>query len=452
MVEKSSAASIVAFAGRCGLRIEAFQRRIVRAIAGGPREIVVLLPRGNGKTALLGLIALRHLVTTEDAHVVVVASSRQQAEHLFAYAQRYARALRDPHIVHRYLQLRWAADPDQPKIYTRSLEVWAADANRLHGLTYSLAIVDELQAHQDDGVYVAMLSGLHKRPGAQLVTISTAGQGADSPLGVLRARALALPSVTRRGAVTEAVGPSLTMLAWELDDDADVDDARQVKRVNPASWVTIEQLRHQREALPDLAYRRFIANQWTERAGHWLPPGAWQAIVDEPEITPGERVWAGVRVGGQSTTTAVAWVTETLHVGVATFTGQDGVPEAGETVRRLAGMFQLAEVALDPWNAVQLAAELERDGLVVVGVPQTDARMVPASERLYRVVVERRLSVPDDPALSKAAADAVARQSRRGWRIDRPSHVEDINALVALAVAVDAAENEQPATELLGWL
>jgi phage terminase large subunit-like protein len=110
-----------------------------------------------------------------------------------------------------------------------------------------------------------MASALHKRPGAQLVVISTAGQGADSPLGALRARALALPSVKRSGSVTDARGPSLRMLAWELDDDADVDDARILKRVNPASRITVEQLRHAREALPDLAYRR-VRRQQVDRA------------------------------------------------------------------------------------------------------------------------------------------------------------------------------------------
>src|SRR3954447_7879420 len=95
IVAKPRAVEIEAFAELCGLELEAFQRRIMRAVAAGEREVVVLLPRGNGKTALMALIALRHLVTVEDARVVVVASSRQQAEHLFGYAQRFARELQD---------------------------------------------------------------------------------------------------------------------------------------------------------------------------------------------------------------------------------------------------------------------------------------------------------------------------------------------------------------------
>ena len=309
-------ADIEDFADVCGLELEPFQRRILRAIASGTREVVVLLPRGNGKTALLALVALHQLVTVEDAKVVAVAASRQQAEHLFNYALRYASELGDPHVVPRYHVLRWCPQPAREKVWTRSLEVWASDARKLHGLTYSLAIVDELQAHADASVYVAMASALHKRPGAQLVTISTAGQGTDSPLGQLRARALALPEVKRRGAVTDARGPGLRFLEWTLDADADVSRARVVKRANPASWITLEAIAHARAGLPDLAFRRFVANQWTARASHWLPPGAWQQCVTSPTIEAGEPVFVGVDVGGQRSATAVAWVTDDLRGGL----------------------------------------------------------------------------------------------------------------------------------------
>ena len=78
-----------------------------------------------------------------------------------------------------------------------------------------------------------------------------------------------------------------------------MDNPRVVKRANPASWVTVDQLRATRESLPDLAHRRFVANQWTERAGHWLPPGAWDRCVGEPSFEPGERIWAAIDIGGE---------------------------------------------------------------------------------------------------------------------------------------------------------
>jgi phage terminase large subunit-like protein len=287
------------FAASCGLRLEPFQKRIARAIAGPEREFVGLLPRGQGKTHLLAVIALHHLLTVDGAAVYCAAASREQARILFEAAAGYARVLGDEHVVHRHLELRWCPDPEEPKVFTRHLRVLAADAPRLHGLTFSLAILDELQAFQADDVYLALSSALHKRPDAKMVVISTAGQGADSPLGRLRARAIALPEVYTSGCLTTARGASLRMLEWSVPEGADVEDPRVVKAANPASWITTDAIAERRAGLPDLAFRRFIANQWTEREGHWLPPSAWQACVGEPRFQDGEKVWVGVDVGGE---------------------------------------------------------------------------------------------------------------------------------------------------------
>jgi hypothetical protein len=76
---------------------------------------------------------------------------------------------------------------------------------------------------------------------------STAGQGATSPLGRLRARALALPNVKRDNGFTAATGSNLRMLEWALPEDADLDDLDAIKAVNPASWITKQNLADQRE-------------------------------------------------------------------------------------------------------------------------------------------------------------------------------------------------------------
>jgi phage terminase large subunit-like protein len=444
------------FAERCELELEPFQRRILRAVSSGTREVAILLARGNGKTSLAALIALHHLVTVEDAKVVVAAASRDQATNLFAYADRYARALGDPHVIHRYLELRWYPDigsaAKHGTYWSRSLTVLASDAPKLHGLTYSLAIVDELQAHGDEAVYVALASALHKRPGAQLVTISTAGQGTDSPLGQLRARALALPEVRRRGAVTDARGPGLRFLEWTLPDDADVSKPSVVKRVNPASWITAEAIAHARDGLPDLAFRRYVCNMWTERARHWLPPGAWQQCVTSPVIEAGETISVGVDVGGQRSATAVAWVTADLRAGVWIGNGDDAVLEAGEVIRELAATFVIREVTFDPWRAGQLAAELERERVLTTAFPQSDSRMIPASARLHAAVVEKRLQLPDLPELHAHAANTIARHSRRGWRLDRPDGRTPNDAIIALAMAVDAVENRPEPARVLGFV
>lgn len=56
--------------------------------------------------------------------------------------------------------------------------------------------------------------------------------------------------------------------------------------------------------------------------------------------------------------------------------------------------------------------------------------------------------------MNRHVAAAVAKQVRRGWRLESPSRGENIDGAVALAMAVERAlyaAGHQPA-RLLGWL
>jgi phage terminase large subunit-like protein len=339
-----------------------------------------------------------------------------------------------------------------PTDFSRYLRVLPAEGPKLHGLTPTLMVWDEAQAVSRDDVYPALASALHKTPGSKLVTISTAGQGVESPLGQMHRRALALQSVKHRGAFTHAVGPGFEMLEWALPADGDVDDVRAVKAANPASWISTAALREQRQRLPELAFRRFIANQWTERQGHWLPAGAWQACVGEPVFEDGERVWIGVDVGGERSSSAVAWINERLSVGVEIFHGDSGVLECLDAVRSLGHAYTVVEVVFDPWRFGQAAQELAREGVRVVEFPQHDGRMIPASQRLHSAITEGRITLPDDRELARHAADTIARHSRRGWRVDKPTKETNIDAIIALCMALERCEDKPQEPRLLGWL
>ena len=439
----------VSFADFCigvGLKLAPFQRKIVKAILGPQRETLVLLPRGNGKSTLLGAFAVWHLLRTPDAAAYVAASSRDQARVIYEYARGFAtHPFIDDRVIVRHLELRRGDGGG-------FLRVLASDAPKLHGLTPSLSVVDEYHAHADDGVYLALRSAMLKRPDARMVTVSTAGQGAESPLGRLRAHALGSPKVTRRGALTTARGPSLALLEWSVADDANADDARKIKQANPAPWITAAALREQRAALPDGAYRRYHANQWVGREGSWLPAGAWQACVGEPRFAPGEDVWIGVDVGGSRAATAVVHVNAAQHVGASIYHGDGGVLEAIARVRELAAAYNVREVVFDPWRFGQAAQELEREGMVVVAFPQSDSRMIPASAALHEAVVQGKLTLPDHEELRRHAAHAVARHSRRGWRLDKSERADNIDGIVALCMALDRATHREPEAALVAWV
>src|SRR4249919_2327834 len=57
------------------------------AAFGDERELLVLLPRGNGKSMLIGTLAVHHLLTTSTPAVYVAAASRDQARVVFEYAR-----------------------------------------------------------------------------------------------------------------------------------------------------------------------------------------------------------------------------------------------------------------------------------------------------------------------------------------------------------------------------
>jgi len=227
---------------------------------------------------------------------------------------------------------------------------------------------------------------------------------------------------------------------------------RAVKAANPASWITVADLKRQRGAVPELAFAQFHACRWGIGEGSWLPAGAWQACVGEPVFEDGEDVWIGVDVGGERSASAVVWVNAGLHVGCAIYHGDAGVLECVQQVRELAGQYNVREVVFDPWRFGQAAQELERERITVLQFPQSDVRMIPASQRLHAAIVQQRLTLPNDPEFARHASDAIAKHSRRGWRIDKPNSRSNNDAVVALAMALERAEYQPEPVELLGWL
>lgn len=140
------------------------------------------------------------------------------------------------------------------------------------------------------------------------------------------------------------------------------------------------------------------------------------------------------------------------HVGVGIYHGEGAVLDALDHVRELGQTYSVVELTADPMRAGQLLAELGRERLRVSVFPQSDARMMPASNRLHAAITERRITLPDDPELAKHAANTIARHSRRGWRIDKPNGRIHNDAVVALAMALDRLENKPEPVRLVGWL
>lgn len=258
----------------------------------------------------------------------------------------------------------------------------------------------------------------------------------------------------REDTLTVARSDHFAMFEWACDPEANLSDSSVVKRANPAAFVSEDFLREQiaSPGLHPLEFARYHANVWTDSEKSWLPPGAWQACAGDAQIERAERVWVGVDVGGERSASAVVWLTEDLRIGSAVYQGGEAVLQVAGKVRELADTFEVAAVAYDPWRFQAPAIELSQAGLLMVEFPQSNDRMVPASERLYAAVTERRITHGNGPDLNHHVATAIARDTPRGWRLDKTKSRHQIDAVVALAMALEAAEKRPEPVQLLGWL
>jgi hypothetical protein len=66
--------------------------------------------------------------------------------------------------------------------------------------------------------------------------------------------------------------------------------------------------------------------------------------------------------------------------------------------------------------------------------------------------LDRARRLPRRDELVDHAGNAIARHSQRGWRIDKPGKEVHIDAIVALAMALDSAETQPEPVRFLGWL
>jgi phage terminase large subunit-like protein len=289
---------------KTGFPVEPFQKKIASALLGPEREKLITLPRKNGKSRVIGTFAAWHLLTTPQARVIVVANAKEQAEIIDRYARQVAmHPSMEMEFEPRFRELR---GPDGSTLHVKS-----ADARRALGLTPTLAIVDEYCAAKDDELYTALRSAL--LPGATMFAVTTAGWGAETPLGRLRARCLAQPDIRKRGFLTDGRGPNIRMLEWMVPEDVELDDYQAAKKANPLSLITPKWLEEQREALNPIDYQRFHLNRWVGRIGSWLPAGSWQACSNGARPTPGTDIWIGCDLGGTRADSAVAWCAQTAR-------------------------------------------------------------------------------------------------------------------------------------------
>ena len=103
--------------------------------------------------------------------------------------------------------------------------------------------------------------------------------------------------------------------------------------------------------------------------------------------------------------------------------------------------------AYDPWRFRPEAEKLTGEGLAMVEFPQSDTRMVPASQALYEAIMAGEIAHSGNAAEKRHVQGVTPDQRERGWRISKPrGSKRKIDFAVALAIAVYGSQLDPPVT------
>lgn len=408
------------------LRLRRWQRELVGSVLDAPvqpRTAGFMLPRGQGKSTLLAAWGLFELfMGGEGADVVVVAVDERQAGIIFGTARRMCEL--NPELSTRLQFFR-----NRLVVPSRNAEfvVLPAEAKRLEGLNYSLAILDEAGVAARDSYEVLTLAQ-GKRRRSTLVCIGTPGPNLnDQVLLDLRNSA--------------AEHPDDTSLVWREHSAAGyehhaVDCEHCWKLANPALDDFLF-----RDALTALlppktresAFRRArLCQLASETTGRFLPPGVWDGLATGVGVPDRAEVVIALDGSFSDDTTALlaGTVSATPHFDVVAVwerpdprddTYRVPVAEVEQTIRDACRRWQVVEIIADPFRWTRTLQALEAEKLPVVEFPHSPSRLTAATGDLYSAAVNQRLTHSGDVRLAAHVGAAVITEDARGMRLSKVS-------------------------------
>ena len=369
--------------------LEPFQLEILADVFSGYREVLAVLPTGSYKTTTFGGVGLYHAQFTPTARVPIGAASRDQASILYDQAAGFVRRS-------RFLSDRFKVQDGYRRIVGigaasgRMLKVYSASDETGDGIIPTLALIDELHRHKGHNLYGTWRDKLSKRDG-QMVTLSTAGDAEDNPLEQLRDAARRMPDVLTadgRHTIARSKGREFCMHEWALRPGDDVDDLDVVKQANPASQVTLEELRMRHDSPSTKAWQwaRFTCNLRSKGEDSAIQPEDFDARRhDALAIPAGTPTYIGLDLGWRIDHTALAPVgwegsKRRLIRGVVTIAPPVDEADIVAALLRMAYEYDVQAIVYDPnaggWQMVQQlergehALQTDADAREAAGLPR----------------------------------------------------------------------------------
>lgn len=411
-----------------------WRRRYRRALIG--------IPKKNGKTELAAAVALYLLCGDNEPQPegYVIANSDDQADLVFGAARFMAE--HSP-TLSRVTQC-WSRQIVVPGT-SGTLTRLSSKAKTKDGLNVSFVVSDETHEMDESGeqLHHTLSNGVAARLEPLVLDITTAGHDLDTFCGRLYQHGTRV----RAGEVDDR---AFFFRWYGAPDGADYRDPAVWAAANPSYGITVlpEFWADQVTSKPEGLFRRYFLNQWTETETLWLPGGAWEGCY-APDVAPVEgrpalvgwdaarsndstAVMLWQRVGDRVVVRSRIWE---RPVNAATGKPVDGwktpVAEVMNHIRELATRYRVVAVGYDPWGIKESVQALEAEGLPMEEVPQSNARIIPATGHFHELIVTGVLAHDGDPALARHMRNVVARETSSGIRMDKGRARKPMDAGIA---------------------
>jgi phage terminase large subunit-like protein len=444
------------------------------------RQVLLMLPRKNGKTELCAALAIYFLLFDGElgGEVYSAAADRDQAALVFNVAAQMIR--QDPDL-DRACDI---VDSQKRIVHRKSGSFYraiSAEAYSKHGFNASVIIYDELHAAPSRELWDVLATSQGARSQPMLIAISTAGYDRHSILWELYAHGVKVKE-------NPAIDPTFLPIIYEAPVDADWTSERVWRKANPAlgDFRSLEEMRiacTRAQEIPaqENTFRRLYLNQWTEQAARWIALPAWDACGVGTRPLDGRKCWVGMDLSSTKDLTALAAVFpdgDGFDVLAHFFVPAESMRERSTrdrvpydqwakggyltatpgnvvdyeavraTLKEWDARFDLQEIAFDPWNATDLVTRLqEQDGHTCVPMRQGFVSLSAPTKALEKAVLSRTIRHDRHPVLRWNVSNVSVETDATGnLKPSKKVSTDRIDGVVALIMAIDRMDRNQSIT------
>ena len=436
----------------------------------------VEVPRGNGKSTLLSCIALYMLTADKErgADCYSFATTRDQAKIVFNDALAMARGNAD---LRKALGVKLQAHSIVVPGTNSKFEAKSADGQTLDGLNTHCAIIDELHAHRTREVYDVVETSIGKRKQPIMWMITTAGFNLSGICYEVRRYVTKLLD-------NSAVDDSHFGVIYTIDEKDDWRSEDALIKANPNWNVSVQPkaiLSTLSKALTDPAsennFKTKHLDVWCNADSAFFQMAKWRRAY-KPAVTleefEGMPCIYGLDLAAKTDITALvrlffkqegdevhyyafpefwlpqeklnnssnsqyqSWAKQDLiHVSDGAI---NSLEEIQDYILEDAKRFDTLSIAFDPWQAYQLATNLQNEGLTMIELKPTVQNFSEPMKQVQALVYANRLHTDGNPVLEWMASNLVAHYDAKENVYPRKETPDNkIDGMVALIMAMKQA-------------